>query len=568
MASKEFPDGVFDFRSLVAGDYYFVDKTMMIKDVCRAGGKVLLYTRPRRFGKSINLSMLDYYFNQKYKDNPDIFRNLKISSCEECAEHKNAYPVIRMDFSSLYSSSPNAFEDSLKGMVSVLAKNVLKELSNKNIDRADTETLMIYSSRTINEFDLNQSIQNICGILENSYGKKVMILVDEYDHCFQNIASEETYNAIVGRIRPFMEATFKTNYHMRTGVITGIMPLAKAGMLSSFNNAVVCDIFNTIGDELFGFTEKEVSELLKETDLDQPGVMEEIRKWYDGYRFGNAEVYNPYSVIKFLSSKSENSGSAARGYWEGSTGAGISSDLISRLNGIALQELKSLYENPESKIRTPVQEFLAYPDLFADNADPSLVYSYLAMAGYLKAEPADEKTPDGKIIYDVGMVNREIRPAFESLVSRSSKRRRVISRSLKQHLISGNPNAVRDDLQFLLAGFAMDKTWSGTGTEAHDRYKNALTAALRTCGMEASEEIPKGFGKCDIFIPGTGTDPAIVIEIKTSSETVPEASADKAYEQIVEKGYASEPLDGKTAWVALGIRGKMVSVITPRGFSD
>ena len=112
----------------------------------------------------------------------------------------------------------------------------------------------------------------------------------------------------------------------------------------------------------------------------------------------------------------------------------------------------------------------------------------------------------------------------------------------------------------------MDRTWSGP--EAHDRYKNALTASMRTCGMEASEEIPKGFGKCDIFIPGTGTDPAIVIEIKTSSETVPEVSADKAYEQIVEKGYASEPLDGKTAWVALGIRGKMVSVITPRGFSD
>ncbi|MBO4568424.1 MAG: AAA family ATPase [Candidatus Methanomethylophilaceae archaeon] len=565
MAGGRYPDGVFDYKALVTGGYHFVDKTMMVKDICDADGSVLLYTRPRRFGKSINLSMLDYYFNIDFKDGPDLFEGTMVGSCEECERHRNAYQVIRMDFSSL-SSSPDTFENSLRSMVSRVSRDIRLNRS-KSLDEDGMEALERYSDKGLEGPELDCSIAGMCGVLERACGNRAIVLVDEYDHCFQDMRSEDDHDYLIERMRAFMEQTFKVNRHLRTGVVTGIMPLAKAGMLSSFNNPVVCDIFSTRGQDSFGFTEDEVEGLLSRSGNDLPGVMEEIREWYDGYRFGDVEAYNPCSVMKYLDSRSRGDSNPARKYWDGSTGGGLSPRLISGLDGIALQELKDLYERPGSKIRTVLERFVSYPDLFLRDSDPGLAYSYLAMAGYLRADPTGEFTGDEDELYDVGMVNREIAPAFKSLVARASERGKAVILHLKEHIMSGDADAIRDDLQFVLAGHAMDRGWSDCGRDAHDRYKNVISATLRACGMEASEEIPKGFGACDIYIPGKGREASVVMEIKTSSVSVPETSADVAYRQIVDKGYASEPLDGGTVWVALGINGKKVSVMTPRGFS-
>ncbi len=278
MASKKFPDGVKDFKTLVSGKNYFVDKTMMIQDVWGAGDEVLLYTRPRRFGKSINLSMLDYFFNLKYKDEPDIFKGLKITSCEGFEKHKNAYPVIRMDFHNLQPSSLQDFEDSLKELVSSVSRNINAEIRPLLSDKNDIDVIDRCISRDLGKAALNNSVAELCNLLERVYGKAVMIFVDEYDHFIQNITDEKTYYGIIDRIKPFMECTFKMNRSMRTGVITGIMPITKAGMLSSFNNPVVCDIFSYEGDEFFGFTESEVETLLADSGNDQPGAMDEIRE--------------------------------------------------------------------------------------------------------------------------------------------------------------------------------------------------------------------------------------------------------------------------------------------------
>ncbi|MBO4798217.1 MAG: AAA family ATPase, partial [Candidatus Methanomethylophilaceae archaeon] len=211
MASKKFPDGVYDFRSLVLDGYHFVDKTMMIEDVCEAGGKVLLYTRPRRFGKSINLSMLDYFFNLKYKDEPDIFKGLKITSCEGFEKHKNAYPVIRMDFHNLQPSSLQDFEDSLKELVSSVSRNINAEIRPLLSDKNDIDVIDRCISRDLGRAALNNSVAELCNLLERVYGKAVMIFVDEYDHFIQNITDEKTYYGIIDRIKPFMECTFKMN---------------------------------------------------------------------------------------------------------------------------------------------------------------------------------------------------------------------------------------------------------------------------------------------------------------------------------------------------------------------
>ena len=189
------------------------------------------------------------------------------------------------------------------------------------------------------------------------------------------------------------------------------------------------------------------------------------------------------------------------------------------------------------------------------------------MCGYVRADPTGLMTAAEDELYDVGMVNREISPAFESLVGRATSRARELRRDMRGHFLSGDPAAIRDDIQFVLGGISMDSGWAGDGREAHDRYKNAISSAMRAAGMAASEEAPKGFGRCDVFVPGSGGAPALAMEIKTSSKAIPEISADAAQAQIEEKGYASKPLDGKVVWVAVGIRGKRVSVVTPKGFT-
>ncbi len=570
MEEKGYPDGVYDFRRLVGGSYHFVDKTMMIEDVCDADGKVLLYTRPRRFGKSINLSMLDYFFNIRYKDDQNIFSGMKIDSCDRCKAHMNAYPVIRMNFGDLSSLSPESMRRSLAEMASEAANRLRKDLAPYSLDARDDRFIDQCYEKKLEYESLCKSIKRLCEIASEAVGNDAVVLVDEYDRCIQNIKSKIEYDSVVSQLRPFMEQTFKFNGCLRTGVITGIMPLLKAGMLSSFNNPVICDIFSTEGDELFGFTESEVEALLEESGNDAPGVLDEIRDWYDGYRFGNAEVYNPYSVIRYLDSRTREDKAPARMYWEGSTGAGMSAELISNLDGIALQELSSMYNDPGTKIRTTLDEFLAYHELAGGDADPGQVYSYLAMAGYLRADPMGEVLESGRETYEVGMVNREIRSAFGGLVRRAAGRRAEVRRDLKAHVLSGDPDKIRDDLQFVLGGHAMDRSWSEeeAGRSAHDRYKASIASAFRASGMAAMEEVPKGFGECDVFVPANSNEPAVIVEIKTSSKAIPEESADKAYSQIMERGHAAEPLDGDAVWIALGINGKRVSVITPKGHSS
>ena len=477
-----------------------------------------------------------------------------------------------MDFSDLTPSSMGSFENSLKSLAAGVARRARREHGGLLPDE-DLDALDCCIRKELDEPDLNRSIADVCDILEKACGKKTMILVDEYDHYLQNISANEEYGMLTARMKPFMEKTFKTNPHMRTGVVTGIMPLAKAGMLSSFNNPVACDVFSIEGEELFGFTQEETERLLEDTSNSRHGVLQEIKEWYDGYRFGKAEVYNPYSVMSYLKSLSLGDPSPAKKYWDGSTGGGLSEDLVSGLDGIALQELKSLYNDPKTKIRSPLKRFISYPDLFSENADPSLAYSYLTMAGYLRADPTGDRLDSEDEIYEVGMVNREISPAFKSLVSRAVNRQEEIRVSLKKHILSRDAGAIRDDIQFILGGCAMDKTWQDGKSSVehnrlvHDRYKDAISGAFRASGMDASEEIPKGFGKCDIFVPRHGGTPAIAVEIKTSSVDTPLESARLARDQVAMMGYAAEPLDGKVVWVALGISGKRAAVITSSGFT-
>ena len=555
MGNKAYPDGTYDFKELTSGEFYFVDKTLMIRDLCRFSNLTYLYTRPRRFGKSTNLTMLDYFFNIKYKDEPDIFTGLKIDSYPECKAHKNAYPVIRMNFADLRSGSKKEFYVSLRSMVSNVADEFNYLIDEKLVSSNDARFLNSCSSSKLTEVDTDKSIRKLCSILEKVYGKKTIVLVDEYDYCIQNIRSDEEANSFIGYLRPFMEQTFKFNDNLKSGVVTGIVPVTKASMLSSFNNACMCTILDSMWDEYFGFTEDEVKELLCEAGkLDK---MDEIREWYDGYRFGDADVYNPYSVMMYLKN-----GCEAKSYWNKVTVGGLSADLISSMGSKSLATLKGLYENKGSVLLSPIDGNITYSEVMSPSVNPSVVYSYLAMTGYLKVVRTG-KLDDGISVYEVGMVNEEISLAFKALVGRATEIEKRVDDAVEA-IYSKNPATAITNLESMLIGLKMDKNWSQdeNPTERHNRYRDVIMAYLITPELQAHEEIPKGYGLTDIFFSRTKDRPPIIIEIKTTVD--PRKSlkslAKEALKQIDTKRYADEPGMEDAILVGIAIREKKVEV--------
>jgi len=555
MTGKEYPEGTFDFKAMVTGDHYFVDKTMMIADVCKAVNKTFLYTRPRRFGKSTNLSMLNYYFNMKYKDEEDIFKGLYIETCDKCEEFKNAYPVIWMNFGDLASSSSEMFEYSLSNMIASVARDANIILEGHNVRPEDKAIISRAYASQLNPIEVRKFIRTLCAIYRDVFGKKTIILVDEYDHCIQNIHSRTKFDEIIQLLGPFMEQSFKFNEDIQFGVVTGIMPLAKTSMLSSFNNASVCSILDKQGDEFFGFTEEEVIRLLKETG-NPPEKISEIREWYDGYRFGDKEVYNPYSVIMYLKK-----GCVPKAYWVNMTGGGLSEDLIASMGRETLQNLKEISEGKRT-IESPIDTAIAYPDILRPGADPSLIYSYLAMSGYLKTVDTMEQV-GGKSLCTVSMVNKEVSYTFDTIVKRATDLDTYVQRAVDA-IYDVDPDVLKDNLESMLSGLAMDEDWvkAANDTELHNKYRDVFMAYLMDPLHTAKEEQPFGIGRTDICFPGSGGSRPIIIEVKSTRKegTDLHALAKEGLKQIESKGYSKQQGMRDAIRVGIGVWMKTVEV--------
>ncbi len=555
MDQMGFPDGVYDFKALVTGGYYFVDKTELICDLCGTKNKTIFFTRPRRFGKTLNLSMIDRFFNIDYADEEDIFNGLAVSGCERCARYKNAYPVLRLDFGYLSGESVDSFLDSMNMMISVTAQSLKISIGIEAFEDDEKRFLQECIDMSLKGAKLWGAAVKLCGMLKRIYGKDVIILVDEYDHCMQNIHSEELFESIVGFLRPFMEQTFKLNRDCEFAVVTGIMSSAKTSMLSSFNNATVCSILETDGDEYFGFTEEEIVRLIEETG-NPPETLSEIKEWYDGYRFGDADVYNPYSVIMYLKNNCK-----PLAYWNNMTGGGMSKDLLSIMGAEALTALRGLYENKGSSFETVLDTRISYSDVLSPTVKPSVVYSYLAMAGYLKAERTGAQK-DGFPVCRISMVNYEVSIAFMSLVERSAEVDRRAS-AVMDSIYSGNDSTLEDFLESMLNGLCLDVSWSRLDpVSRHNRYRDVIMAYLMTPELSARAEMPKGYGFADIFFAKDGDRPAVIIEVKTTDDPQMDLSvlAEKALAQIDRKRYAEDPDSIGAVCVGLGIRQKSVEV--------
>ena len=555
MDRKYYSTGTYDFKAMVSGCYFFVDKTLMIRDLCCLRNTTLLYTRPRRFGKTTNLSMIDYFFNMRYADGEDIFRGLKIDGCPQCRQHRNAYPVVRMNFGRLDSTDPAMFRRSMAMMLSDAVDPFL-HLTEAGIDGSDAEFIRRCFESNMDDSEMDGSVGRLCRILASFHGKDVIILVDEYDACIQTLRSRDSIDRIAGLLRPFLEQTFKHNDHLHLGIVAGIMPLARTGTLSSFGSVSVRSILDAEDAEYFGFTEHEVEDLLACTG-NTPEKMTEIRELYDGYSFGGVDVYNPYTVMMYLENHCR-----LLSYWNNMTGGSLSEDLVAGMGTEALITLKNLYQNPGSTIRTPIDMGVVYADAISAPADPSVTYSFLAMAGYLNATYI-RNMDDGIPECDVSIVNREVSFAFKSLLERATYAGRVAV-SAMDAVYSCNPALLGRYLTEMLEGISMDRTWSQDEdpTLRHNKYRDIIMAYLVTPDSVAREELPKGYGRTDIFFERSGDNPPVVMEIKTTVDRTRDLGslAEEALGQIDLKGYADEPGAQDAIRVGVAVRQKTAEV--------
>ena len=294
----EMPIGIQDFKEIREKEYLYVDKSEMMPHILSSGVKVYLCTRPRRFGKSLNLSMLDAFFNLKYPKDNKWFDGLKVSECEECQKHKNEYPVINFDFKELSAISMDAFKLDVVSTMSDLYRQHKYLLDSEVLVDFDKQYITDVIGKRLNYLELRKSMSVLSHMLHEHHGKKVIVLFDEYDNPINHSYGKPFQQDVVDFMRDLLSSVLKGNSSLEFGVVTGVMQIAKESIFSGLNNLEVNNIFSQEFDESFGFTDDEVRMICE--DNGHPEKYPEAKEWYDSYRFGNVDVYNPWSIIKYV----------------------------------------------------------------------------------------------------------------------------------------------------------------------------------------------------------------------------------------------------------------------------
>ena len=401
---KRLPIGIENFKELIDKNYYYVDKTEFIKDVCNE--KVALYTRPRRFGKTLNMSMLYYFFSIKETENAYLFQNLNISKDTQLLKHQNQYPVI---FITLKDMKNNSFHKQLE-MYSLLIQKVIRKnkelLTSKDIDEFDKERIINLYRGVHNEVDLQNALGFISDCLMQHHHKKVILLIDEYDVPLQNAYLNECYDEMVNFLRNVFSAAFKTNDALEKGVLTGCLRIAKESIFTGLNNFRVVSIFDEISNQRFGFTQPEIDMMLQ--DYQRKDYQKQMKEWYDGYQFGGCDIYNPWSALMYVDKLANTSRREPESFWANTSGNDIIYRYIKEANPKMWDEFDILAAG--GMIEKAVKDDITYREM----DQISNVYSFLLYTGYLKAIRCLD---EDKRIYQLMIPNKEIKRVFLSIFS-------------------------------------------------------------------------------------------------------------------------------------------------------
>ena len=514
----------------ICGRAYYVDKTLLVKDILDDGSGVILFTRPRRFGKTLNMDMLRTFFEKTYEDTSKYFADKKIwQQGEEYQAEQGRYPVI---FFSLKDIKASSWEDAHHLLKLMIRREYSrhKELTNSVvIDKTDADFYANIINNTADEADYMFSLQVLSCMLHVHYGEPPVIIIDEYDTPIQEGYVNGYYKEAVTFIRNFFSAAVKDNPHVKMSVMTGILRVAKESIFSGLNNVRVYSVLDKKFSEYFGFTSAEVQEMAAYYEAEDK--LDELKDWYDGYKFGKTEIYNPWSVINYFSNDCE-----AEPYWVQTSGNVTIREIIKNLDSDTCEALRSLLNGVN--VTSVVETNIIYPQLGEQQTN---IFGFLLLTGYLKAVKTTKV--EGITLCELSIPNRELRTVYRreilSLLRDGSGRGTI--NLLEQYLITKNTQAFQETLRkFLL------ETISYYDGLQESYYQGLL---LGITGMFTNDYYPlsnreSGEGRYDIQLtPKTKELPGIIIEIKAAKSAEAEQLqqlAQNALEQIKEKQYDTE----------------------------
>ena len=554
---KPLPVGISDYVR-AQSEYYYVDKTLLIRDFLDRKAFVSLFTRPRRFGKTLNMDMLRVFFEISEEDTSKYFKDKAIWKCgAKYHEHQGKYPVIFLTFKDVKFDS---WEATLSKIRELLQEEFGRHSVLRNSDKLE-DYEKLYFDKILNgqadEVELSASLQKLSLMLTKHYNKAPIIIIDEYDTPIQEGYAKEFYEEIIGFMRNFFSGAFKDNRNLSYGFLTGILRIAQESIFSGLNNLTVNSVMDEEYDEFFGFTEPEVREMLKYYDASDKE--EELKSWYDGYYFGSKEIYNPWSVINYISR-----GCLPQAYWINTGKNEILEDVLKTSTDDITEKLYSLLQGEQVYAR--IDQNVVYRSL---TEDPANIYSLLLVAGYLKTVSKDLQG-DGAWLCEVAIPNREIAAVYRNEILSHLVQIGAMGRATANMIAE---SLYTLDLKKLQAGIGeyMKKSISFYDAGAEGFYHGLVLGlvAMMDNKYKIRSNRESGDGRYDIsLIPRDYKYPGIIMELKWSKNLDDKAldllSAD-ALGQIQEKGYDTEMKDeGVTGIIKLGIAfsGKNVKIST------
>ena len=529
---KKLPIGIENFEEMRREDFYYVDKSHVIGQLLTQWGKVNLFTRPRRFGKSLNMSMLQSFF--EIGKDKTLFDGLRISDNQElCEKYQGKFPVVSVSLKGINGAT---YEEARRFLIKTINEEArrLSVLSDSTeLDETDHELLTQLKKKEMTNDSLVYSIRELTELLEKHYGSKVIVLIDEYDVPLAKTNENGYYDEMVFLIRNLFENALKTNSSLKFAVLTGCLRIAKESIFTGLNNFKVYSITDKSFDETFGFTDAEVRELLRY--YGQEKYYETVKEWYDGYRFGNVDVYCPWDVINFCSDHLADPGLEPKNYWANTSGNSVIShfiDSVGKPQKLTRMELEQLVNG--GIVQKEINSELTYKELYSsiDN-----LWSTLFMTGYLtqRGEPSGNR-------YNLVIPNREIRNIITNHILKMFKENvkddgKTVS-DLCDALLNKNPEKVE-----LIFTEYMKKTISIRDTFARkptkeNFYHGLLLGILgfkENWSVMSNRESGDGFG--DILIRIEDEDVGIVIEVKYADDGNLQGECEKALQQIIDIRY-------------------------------
>ena len=523
------PVGVSDYR-LASTEYYYIDKTMMLKDFIDERPMVTLFTRPRRFGKTLNMDMLRTFFEKTNEDTSKYFKDKKIwEQGEYYRSFQGKYPVI---FITLKDVKHNSWDNTFANIGSIISSEYCRHSDLSKSPKLDKKQKDFYDKMVSEKFsavDLERSLLYLSEMLKKHYGEGAVIIIDEYDTPIQSGHTNGFYDDVIAFMRNLLSGCFKDNKSLAFGFLTGILRVAKESIFSGLNNLTINSVLDNKYSEYFGFTANEVKEMA--AYYSAPDKFDEVCEWYDGYRFGKTDIFNPWSVINYFSNDCE-----PRAFWLSTGSNDIIGEIIKEADNEIYERLTSLVNG--GSFTTYIDTSVIYPQI---KNNPSSIYSFLLMAGYLKVVKSSVSI-SGDFMCEVALPNKEISLVYRKEILQKLEKLipQATAIAVEEAIFSGNGEKLRDIISnFLIQSVS---AFDAAGENFYHGFMLGVCALFGNSYVTSNRE--SGDGRYDIALsPKVSNLPGIIIELKAEkncNENKLQELAKTALKQINDKKYDTE----------------------------